>query len=82
MISNGGMMKCGGHCEKVKLQLGDYHIQTHMFAIDMGGCDVFLREEWIRILGPVTMDFKELCLSFTQNSHIHTLKGIQQAFQK
>ena len=42
MIANGGSMKCGGHCENVRLQIGDYHLKSHMFAIDMGGCDIVL----------------------------------------
>jgi hypothetical protein len=42
MIANGGSMKCGGHCENVHLQIGDYHLKSHMFAIDMGGCDIVL----------------------------------------
>ena len=57
-------MKCGGRYHNVKLQLGDYHLKTHTFAIDMGGCDIALGAEWLCTLGPVTMDFKEL-LSFT-----------------
>jgi hypothetical protein len=42
MIANGGSMKCGGHCENVCLQIGDYHLKSHMFAIDMGSCDIVL----------------------------------------
>jgi hypothetical protein len=42
MIANGGSMKCGGSCENVHLQIGDYHLKSHMFAIDMGGCDIVL----------------------------------------
>jgi hypothetical protein len=42
MITNGGSMKCGGRCENVHLQIGDYHLKSHMFAIDMGGCDIVL----------------------------------------
>ena len=42
MIANGGSMKCGGHCENVCLQISDYHLKFHMFAIDMGGCDIVL----------------------------------------
>jgi hypothetical protein len=40
MIANGGSMKCGGRCENVHLQIGDYHLKSHMFSIDMGGCDI------------------------------------------
>jgi len=45
MIANGGSMKCGGHCENVRLQIGDYHLKSHMFSIDMGGCDIVLGED-------------------------------------
>jgi hypothetical protein len=55
IITNGGMMKCGGRCENVKLQMGDYHLKTHMFFISMGGCDIFLGVEFLRTLGPITI---------------------------
>jgi hypothetical protein len=35
-------MKCGGCCENVPLQIGDYHLKSHMFSIDMGNCDIVL----------------------------------------
>jgi hypothetical protein len=64
MIANGGSMKCGGHCENVWLQMGDYSLKTHMFSIEMGGCDIVLGVEWLQTLGPITMDFCELYMSF------------------
>jgi hypothetical protein len=42
MIANGGSMKCGGRCENEHLQIGAYHLKYHMFAIDMGSCDIVL----------------------------------------
>jgi hypothetical protein len=36
MISNGGSMKCGGHCENVCIHIGEYHMKYHFFfSIDM-----------------------------------------------
>jgi hypothetical protein len=64
MITNGGSMKCGGRCENVSLQIGDYHLKTHMFFIDMGGCDIVLGADWLRTLGPILMDFNELTMQF------------------
>jgi hypothetical protein len=64
MIVNGGSMKCGGYCENVCLQIGEYHMKSHMFSIDMGGCDIVLGAEWSRTLGPILMDFKELTMQF------------------
>jgi hypothetical protein len=34
-IANGGSMKCGGCCENVHLQIGEYHLKSHMFSIDI-----------------------------------------------
>jgi hypothetical protein len=50
-------MTCGGHCENVRLQIGDYHLKSHMFSIDMGGCDILLGADWLRTLGLVVPEF-------------------------
>jgi hypothetical protein len=76
MIANGGSMKCGGHCENVHIQIGDCHLKYHMFSIDMGGCDIVLGAEWIRNLGPILMDFKELTMQFDQEVQQYKFQGI------
>eukprot|EP00253_Pinus_taeda_P036391 PITA_36391 len=80
-IVDGGIMKCEGRYENVKLQMGDYQLKTHVFAIHMGGCDIILGAEWLRKLGPITMDFQELYMRFKQNNHTHTLCGLQAGAQ-
>jgi hypothetical protein len=45
LIINGGTKKCGRRCENVKHQINDYNLKTHMFSIDIGGCDIFLGVE-------------------------------------
>jgi hypothetical protein len=76
MIANGGSMKCGGHCENVHLQIGEYHLKSHMFAIDMGDCDIVLGAEWLRTLSPILMDFKELTMQFDQEGQQYKFQGI------
>jgi hypothetical protein len=76
MITNGGSMKCGGCCENVCLQIGDYQLKSHMFSIDMGGCDIVLGVDWIRTLGPILMDFKALTMQFDQEGHQYKFQGI------
>jgi hypothetical protein len=49
---------------KMCLQIGDYSLKSHMFSIEMGGCDIVLGVEWLHTLGPITMDFRELYMSF------------------
>lgn len=60
MIDNGGLMNYAGHCENVKLQLGEYHLKNHMLVFYMCGCDIVLADEWLCRLSIVTMNFREL----------------------
>jgi hypothetical protein len=76
MITNGGSMKCGGCCENVHLQIGDYHLNSNMFSIDMGGCDIVLGADWLRTLGPILMDFKALTIQFDQEGHQYKFQSI------
>jgi hypothetical protein len=57
-------MKCSVHCENVHLQTCEYSLKTHMFSIEMGGFEIFLGVEWLQTLGPITVDFHELYMSF------------------
>jgi len=76
MIANGGSMKCGGICENARLQIGDYHLKSHMFSIDMSDCYIVLGAEWLRTLGPILMDFKELTMQFDQEGQQYKVQGI------
>jgi hypothetical protein len=76
VIANDGSMKCGGRCENVFLQIGEYHLKSHMFSTDMGGCDIVLGAEWLRTLGPILMDFKELTMQFDQEGQPYKFQGI------
>jgi hypothetical protein len=57
-------MKCGAYCENVCLQISQCNPQSHIFSIDMGGCDIVLGVEWLRTLDSITMDFKDLTMQF------------------
>ena len=50
--------------ENVKLQMGDYFTNTHMFAIEMDCRHVVLGVKWLRTLGCITMEFLELFNEF------------------
>jgi hypothetical protein len=57
MIVNGGSMKCGGHCENLCIQIRHYQMESHIFSIDMGGCDIMLGDKCLHTLGPILMEF-------------------------
>jgi hypothetical protein len=66
-----------GKCENPKFQSDDYLLKYNMFTIEMGGCDLILGVQWLCILSPITMDFKELYMSFNKEGHPYNLNGIQ-----
>jgi hypothetical protein len=76
MIVNGGSMKCEGGFENVRLQVGQYHMRSYMFYIDMGTYDVVLGVEFSRTLGPILMDFKEITMQFQQEGGEYPFQGI------
>jgi hypothetical protein len=41
-------------------------MKSHMFAVDMGSCDIVLGAKWLRTLGPILIDFKELTMQFNK----------------
>jgi len=69
-------MKCGGRCENVHLQIGQYNLKYHIFSIDMVGCDIVLGVEWLHTLGPITMDCKDLTMQFHQEGKPYKFQGI------
>jgi hypothetical protein len=42
----------------------------------MGGCDIVLGVDWLRTLGPILMDFKDLTMQFDQEGHQYKFQGI------
>jgi hypothetical protein len=51
-------------------------MKSHMFDINMGGCDIVLGADWLRTLGPILMDFKDLTTQFNQEGHQFKFQGI------
>jgi hypothetical protein len=39
-------------------------MKSHMFSIDMDGCHIVLGVEWLRTIGPILIDFKDLTMQF------------------
>jgi hypothetical protein len=70
----------GGRCENVLLQIGQYNLKSHMFVIDMGGCEIVLGVEWLHTLGPITMEFKALTMQFQQEGQQYKFQGIIAVF--
>jgi len=73
----GDLLNVVDFVKNVKLQMGDCSPNTHMFSIEIGGCDIVLGVEWIKVIGSITMDFLELYMSFHKDANSYMLKGFK-----
>ncbi|XP_072960047.1 uncharacterized protein [Typha angustifolia] len=75
IIGDGTMLRTEGICRKVQL-----HIQGHTFQIDfyplaLRGVDIVLGVQWLRNLGPVTLNFTIMAMEFRYEGNSIQLKA-------
>lgn len=57
MIGNGGKVACKGKYHNINLTMGYYQLESGMYTLPLGGCDVILGARWLMILGPILCEF-------------------------
>ena len=57
MIADGGIVNCSRKCHCIKLNMGEYFLDSPMISIQMGGVDVVLGVQWLQSLGIVALKF-------------------------
>jgi hypothetical protein len=65
MIADGGIINCSGKCHSIKLNMGEYLLDSPMIAIQMGGVDVVLGVQWLQSLGTMALNFQDLFMRFS-----------------
>jgi hypothetical protein len=48
MIADGGTINCLGKFHSIKLNMGEYFLDSSMISIQMGGVDVVLGFQWLQ----------------------------------
>jgi hypothetical protein len=76
MIANGGTINCSGKFHKINITIGEYVMNSSMISIPMGGVDVVLGVQWLKSLGTVSFNFKEIFMKFSLEGKEFELKGI------
>ena len=52
-----------------------YFLKTHMFSIEIKGCDVVLDTKWLRKMDTISKDF-------LKDEHWYTFKGLKEISKK
>jgi hypothetical protein len=47
MITYGGIINCFGKCHSIKLNMGEYYLDSPMISIQMGGANIILGVQWL-----------------------------------
>ena len=69
MIANGGIINCSRKCHSIKLNMGEYLLNSPMIAIRMGGDDVVLGVKWLQSSRTMALSFQYLFTSFSCEGH-------------
>jgi hypothetical protein len=77
MIADGCTINCSGKCHSIKLNMGEYLLDSPMIAIKMGGVDVVLGVQWLQSLGTMALNFHDIFMRFSSKGKEIELRGIQ-----
>jgi hypothetical protein len=65
MVADRATLPCQGYCKAVSFKLQGYSFKSHLYLLSLGGCDMVLAVDWLRLLGPILWDFKVLTMKFS-----------------
>jgi hypothetical protein len=77
MIVDGGTINCFGKCHSIKLNMGEYLLDSPMIAIQMGGVDIVLGVQWLQSLGTMAFNFQDPFMRFSSEGKEIELRGMQ-----
>ena len=60
MVTNGGTINFSRKCHNIKLNMGEYVLNSPSISIPMGGAAVVLGVQWLQSLGIISFNFKNL----------------------
>jgi hypothetical protein len=78
MIANGGTINCSGKFHSIKLNMGEYFLDSPMIDIQIGGVDVVLGVEWLQSLATMALNFQYLFMRFSSDGKEIELRAIQR----
>jgi hypothetical protein len=77
MIAYGGTINCSGKCHSIKLNMGEYLLDSPMISFQMGVVDLILGVQWLQSLGTMALNFQNIFMIFSSKGKEMELRGIQ-----
>lgn len=64
MIGNGGTIECNTKCPSIPILIQGYSFSIDLYQLPIGGANIILEVQWLKLLGPVTTDYASLTMRF------------------
>lgn len=61
---------------RVPLQMEKINVKVDAYILDLGGLDLILGVAWLQSLGKITMDYKDMTMSFVSQDTPVLLQGL------
>ncbi|PWA91318.1 Ty3/gypsy retrotransposon protein [Artemisia annua] len=74
-LGNGKIDNSYGLCRQVVLTLHDLQVIDDFYPLELGSTDMILGIKWLQTLGDMTVNWKELRMSFVKDGKNVTIKG-------
>jgi hypothetical protein len=63
-VANGERLRCNERYENVSISIQRFHFSNTLYSLPLHGLDVVLGIQWLKNLGPVICDWKNMTMSF------------------
>ncbi|KAL4575579.1 hypothetical protein LXL04_022427 [Taraxacum kok-saghyz] len=74
-LGNGIMIKSHGICKGLVLELPEVQLVADFLPLELGGTDLILGIQWLRELGDMTVNWRELWMKYWDGDRLVTIKG-------
>jgi hypothetical protein len=65
-VAGGSTMPCNKYIPRMKLTLGRHEMVQDVYVMDLPDTNIILGVQWLSTLGPITTNYKNMEMSFTE----------------
>ncbi|XP_073050542.1 transposon Ty3-G Gag-Pol polyprotein isoform X1 [Primulina eburnea] len=78
-VASGKKLSCAGVCRNINIQLERHSFCVEFFIFSLGEFGAVLGVNWLKTLGPITWNFKDMSMRFLQGGTTIALYGVQKS---
>lgn len=75
MVGNGTEVTCDKVCRDTVIVIQGHTFTLDLHVMPLGGTDVVLGVAWLQLLGPITIDYSHLQMTFVHHGRPITIQG-------